>query len=81
MSTILDREPADQSGWRVFGDVDGQDVTIRYGNPDGSGLRLPNGQYELRVDVQKLKDLIIPAGAFGVPKDEPVNSGSGLTNG
>lgn len=56
--TILDKQAADSTGLRVFGHLDADELIVQYGNPDGGGMQMPNGQTHLRLSVQAIRDLV-----------------------
>ena len=56
--TILDKQSPDQTGLRAFGHLDGDELVIHYGNPEGNGMQMPNGQTEIRLSVQAIRDLV-----------------------
>lgn len=68
---LLDNGPATQSGHRVYGEIDGDDISVRFGpmpsdgEPSGNGMVMPNGQQELRLNIQKVRDLINPPKGLG----------------
>jgi hypothetical protein len=69
---VLDKEAADQSGMRWFGELDGPDmIALHYGNPNGSGGLLPNGQTTAHLSVDAIRELLTPSPA--AVEGEPPN--------
>ena len=73
---LLDKQSPDQAGLRAFGHLEGDELIVHFGNPDGNGMQMPNGQTELRLSVQAIRDLVRSADvaaqeALSVPAPVP----------
>jgi hypothetical protein len=50
-----------QTGYRVQGQIDGDQLVIIYGPEGGEGVQMPSGQTELRLSVKRVAQLVIDA--------------------